>query len=61
MEAGASTPSLTPYIIDYARLQISLEKAEWETKQKREKHVETKGRGHREKEKSRNDPVISAV
>lgn len=26
MEAGAPTPSLTPYIIDYARLQISSEK-----------------------------------
>lgn len=30
MEAGAPTPSFTPYIIDYARLQISLEKVERE-------------------------------
>lgn len=61
MEAGAPTPSLTPYIIDYARLQISLEKVEWETKQKGKKHVETKRKRQREKEESWNDPVISAV
>lgn len=61
MEAGAPTPSLSPYIIDYARLQISLEKVEEDTERKREKHVETKRKRQREKEELWNDPVISAL
>ena len=59
MEAGAPTPSLTPYIIDYARLQISLEKKkkkkERKTKQDRERvrdNMETKG-GSRERDRQR--------
>lgn len=39
MEAGTPTPSLTPYIIDYARLQISSEK-EPKTLRQREKERE---------------------
>lgn len=44
MEAGAPTPSLTLYIIDYARLQISLEKDT-------ERHKARKRAGEREREK----------
>lgn len=51
MEAGAPTPSFTPDIIDYARLQISLEKERKTQRDKareRERDVETKGNGERE-------------
>lgn len=44
MEAGAPTPSLTLYIIDYARLQISLEKDT-------ERHKARKRAGERERER----------
>lgn len=47
MEAGAPTPSLTPSIIDYARLQISSEK-EPKTRRQRERE--------REGEKSQKEP-----
>lgn len=44
MEAGAPTPSLTLYIIDYARLQISLEK-DTDTKQGREQERGSERKG----------------
>lgn len=62
MEAGAPTPSLTPYIIDYARLQISLEKK----KKKKERKTQKDKARQRESERGKengfwNDPVISAL
>lgn len=48
MEARAPTPSLTPYIIDYARLQISLEK---EKKTQRDKAGERAGARERKRER----------
>lgn len=42
--AGAPTPSLTPYIIDYARLQISLEKEKKDAERQSSKEKEREGR-----------------
>lgn len=67
MEAGAPTPSLTPSIIDYARLQISSEKErEKDTDREKEGGREERERekesdGQSAKEECRNDPVISAL
>lgn len=73
MGAQAPTLSLTPYIIDYARLQISLEKERKTQRQSRRRggrerekgrvgHVETKGMRQEEKEKeSLDNPVISVL
>lgn len=53
MEAGAPTPSLTRYIIDYARLQISSEKKK--SQRRRDKGRETERESGAKKDAERGE------